>query len=79
MLDQLLDLIDSKVTQVYGQLFSIFSDEVDDNFKAVIRFENGVSAMMEIATNCFITQPRWHIDVYKRQPRSYAVSWWKYS
>ena len=62
LLDQLLDLIDSKVTQVYGQLFSIFSDEVDDNFKAVIRFENGVSAMMEIATNCFITQPRWHMS-----------------
>ena len=62
LLDQLLDLIDSKVTQVYGQLFSIFSHEVDDNFKAVIRFENGVSAVMEVATNCFITQPRWHMS-----------------
>lgn len=62
LIDQLLDLIDSKVTQVYGQLFCIFSDEVDDNFKAVIRFENGVSAMIEIATNCFITQPRWHMS-----------------
>lgn len=62
LLDQIMDLIDSKVTQVYGQLFNIFSDEVDDNFKALIRFENGVSALIEIATNCFITQPRWHMS-----------------
>ena len=62
LLDQMMDLIDSKVTQVYGQLFGIFSEEVDDNFKAVIRFENGVSALIEIATNCFITQPRWHMS-----------------
>ena len=35
---------------------------MDDNFKAFLRFENGISALVEIATNCFISQPRWHVS-----------------
>lgn len=62
LLDQLLDLIDSPVVSIDAHLFSIFSEEVDDNFKAFLRFENGISAMVEIATNCFINQPRWHVS-----------------
>lgn len=62
LIDQLLDLIDSPVVSVDAHLFSIFSEEVDDNFKTFLRFENGISATVEIATNCFITQPRWHVS-----------------
>lgn len=61
LFDQLLDLIDSPVVSVAPHLFSIYSKEVDDNFKVLMRFENGISALVEIATNCFISQPRWHI------------------
>jgi scyllo-inositol 2-dehydrogenase (NADP+) len=61
LIDQLLDLIPSPVVSVNAHLVQIFSEEVDDNFKTMIKFENGVSALVEIATNCFITQPRWHI------------------
>lgn len=60
--DQLLDLIDSPVVSVDAHLFNVFSEEVDDNFKAFLRFENGISALIEIATNCFINQPRWHMS-----------------
>lgn len=60
--DQLLDLIDSPVVSVDAHLFRVFSEEVDDNFKAFLRFENGISALIEIATNCFINQPRWHMS-----------------
>ena len=62
LIDQLLDLIDSPVVSVDAHLFSVFSEEVDDNFKAFLRFENGISALVEIATNCFISQPRWHVS-----------------
>lgn len=62
LIDQLLDLISSPVVSVDAHLFQIFSGEVDDNFKALLRFENGLSALVEIATNCFITQPRWHMS-----------------
>lgn len=61
LLDQMMNLIDSPVISVCCHAFCVFSDEVDDNFKVLLRFENGISALIEIATNCFITQPRWHI------------------
>lgn len=62
LIDQLLDLIPSPVVSVDAHLFQIFTKEVDDNFKAFLRFENGLSALVEIATNCFILQPRWHMS-----------------
>ena len=61
LLDQAMNLIDSKVVSVDAHLFNIFSDGVDDNFKLFMRFENGVSYLIEIATNCFINLPRWHV------------------
>lgn len=62
LIDQYLDMIDSPVTEVYANLFSLYTDEVDDNFKAIIRFENKVSALVEVSMNCFILHPRWHVS-----------------
>lgn len=61
LIDQMLDLIDSKVVSVTAHLFNLYSDEVDDNIKIMLRFENGVSALCEMATNCLINLPRWHV------------------
>ena len=61
LFDQLLNLIDSPVTSVAPHLVSLFNSEVDDNFKVFLTFENGCSALVEVATNCFITHPRWHV------------------
>ncbi|HHX59222.1 MAG TPA: Gfo/Idh/MocA family oxidoreductase [Epulopiscium sp.] len=62
LFDQLLNLIKSPVVSVSAHLFSAFSTEVDDNFKAFLQFENGISAVVEVSTNCFIHQPRWHVS-----------------
>ncbi|NLU26251.1 MAG: Gfo/Idh/MocA family oxidoreductase [Hungateiclostridium thermocellum] len=62
LIDQILNLIPSPVISVDAHLFSVFSNEVDDNIKIVIRFENKVSAVLEMATNCFVNHPRWHIS-----------------
>ena len=62
LLDQLLQLIPSPVTSVTAHLVTVFSDEVDDNCKLLLRFENGASALVEVSTNCFINLPRWHIS-----------------
>lgn len=62
LIDQLLDLIPAKVVSVDAHLFNLYSDEVDDNIKIFLRFENGISTECEMATNCLITQPRWHIS-----------------
>ncbi|MBO5070345.1 MAG: Gfo/Idh/MocA family oxidoreductase [Roseburia sp.] len=62
LLDQLLDMIPSRVVSVSAHLESVFTEEVDDNVKLMLLFENGVSALMEFSTNCFINHPRWHVS-----------------
>ncbi|MGM0124602.1 hypothetical protein IGI37_001980 [Enterococcus sp. AZ194] len=62
LIDQLLQLTTAKVTSVTAQVKSIFSEEVDDNVKLMLGFSNGWSVVVEVATNCFIPFPRWHLS-----------------
>lgn len=62
LIDQFLNLIDEKVVSVTAHLLNLYSDEVDDNIKIMLRFENGVSALCEMSTNCLINLPRWHVS-----------------
>ncbi|WP_052088145.1 Gfo/Idh/MocA family protein [Paenibacillus wynnii] len=61
LLDQLIVMIDSKITSVTGRLSFILGDEVDDGFEAFLQFENGVTAVVEVGTTNFITLPRWYV------------------
>lgn len=62
LLDQLMDMIPSPAVSVDAHLQRVFSGEVDDNIKLFLRFENGVSALLEMSTNCFVNLPRWHVS-----------------
>lgn len=62
LIDQLMDMIKEKVTDVYCQMEAIRSKEVDDYFKLVITFEKGIRAQIEVGTFCLITKPRWYIN-----------------
>jgi scyllo-inositol 2-dehydrogenase (NADP+) len=62
LLDQFLNLLDSPVVSVNAHLFNLYSDDVEDNIKIFLRFENGVSTLCEMSTNCFIHNPRWHVS-----------------
>lgn len=62
LLDQAMMLFDSPVVSVFAHMHSVYCTEVDDNFKCMIRFENGVNYLIEVATNCFINLPRWHMS-----------------
>lgn len=62
LLDQALQLFPEKVVSVDAHLFSIFGSQVDDNIKLLLRFESGVSVMLEMSTNCFIPLSRWHVS-----------------
>ena len=62
LIDQVMDMIDSPVVEVGAHLQSVFSNEVDDNIKVFLRFENKTSALLEMTTNCFISRPRWHVS-----------------
>ena len=61
LLDQLLFMIDSKVVSVSSSLSFILGNEVDDGFEAVLQFENGIKAIVEVGTTNFITLPRWYV------------------
>lgn len=62
LLDQVMDLIPSPVVSVDAHLQTVFSGEVDDNIKLFLRFESGVSVLLEMSTNCFVNLPRWHVS-----------------
>lgn len=62
LIDQIMWLVKSPVTEVYTHLLSIKFPEVDDNFKLLLRFENGLSALIEVDTYTFINLPRWHVS-----------------
>lgn len=62
LLDQLMALIDSRVVSVYAHVLKVKYADVDDNFKILLRFENGLSALAEIGTCCFQPLPRWHVS-----------------
>lgn len=61
LIDQILWMVDSPVTQIYAQLLKV-KYEVDDNIKILLKFENGISALIEVGTYCFINLPRWHVS-----------------
>ncbi len=62
LIDQIMWLVQSNVREVYAHMLSIKFRGVDDNFKLMLRFENGVSAFVEVDTYTFINLPRWHIS-----------------
>lgn len=62
LIDQLMWLVDSPVTEIYAHLLSVKFPGVDDNFKLLMRFANGLSAQVEVDTYTFINLPRWHVS-----------------
>ncbi|WP_339272053.1 Gfo/Idh/MocA family oxidoreductase [Paenibacillus sp. FSL K6-1330] len=61
LLDQILFMVDSRITSLSSRLSFILGDEVDDGFESIIEFENGVSVLIEVGTTNFITLPRWYV------------------
>ena len=61
LIDQLMYMINEKVTNVFCTMNSIQYPEVDDNFRMVMTFESGLEARIEVATNNYITHPRWYV------------------
>jgi scyllo-inositol 2-dehydrogenase (NADP+) len=62
LIDQIMHMVPSPVREVYTHMLSLKFEGVDDNFKLLLRFENGVSALVEVDTYTFINLPRWHIS-----------------
>ncbi len=61
LIDQILYMCPQKVTQVYCKMLSIHYPEVDDNFHLHMTFEDGLSVIVEVSTNNYVTHPRWYV------------------
>ena len=64
LIDQILQLFDCPITELYCQMFNLKYAEVDDNFKLFMKFANNTCVTIEIGTFHFISSPRWlvHCD-----------------
>lgn len=60
LVDQILQITDSPVTEIYAHLMHV-KYEVDDNFKVLMKFDDGLSVQLEVMTACFQPLPRWHV------------------
>ena len=63
LIDQIL-MIDpeNKLDRLYCEFDHITNDEVDDGFKLIMYFENGLRAHVEVGTCNFVSLPRFYIQ-----------------
>lgn len=60
--DQMLRMVQSPLASVYADLQSrIWSDEVDDHFRAELRFADSTTAIIEATNNVRTNLPRWFV------------------
>lgn len=59
LLDQVLWMVDAKVSSVFATMKNVINDEVDDYFNIQLRFENGLTAEIELGTYYLKDQPKW--------------------
>lgn len=61
LLDQILDLLPGKITQVWADLKNVVNKEVDDYFRVLLRFDTGLMAEIELGTLLLKKEPRWYV------------------
>jgi scyllo-inositol 2-dehydrogenase (NADP+) len=61
ILDQMLFMVDEKIKKIYCKFTHVTNELVDDGFKAVLTFESGLTALLEVGTSNFINLPRWYV------------------
>lgn len=59
LIDQVLWMVDSKVTSVFATMKNVINFEVDDYFNIQLRFENGITAEIELGTYYLRDQAKW--------------------
>ncbi len=59
LIDQLLYMVPGKLKTVYADVRNVINAEVDDYFKIILRFENNVTAEIELGTYFLNDAPNW--------------------
>lgn len=59
LIDQILYMVDSRLVSVYADVRNVINKEVDDYFKILLRFENRVTAEIELGTYFLSDRKDW--------------------
>ena len=86
LIDQMLQIIKDRITEVYCSVTNITTSEVDDGFKLSLYFESGKTAYIEVGTYNFIPLPRFYIqcthgsamiDNWRSRPQIAKIKTWE--
>lgn len=61
LIDQILMMVDSKVVSVYADLQNVINKDVDDYFKIIFKFENGLTSEIELGTYYLTPKRAWFL------------------
>ncbi|MDR0878553.1 MAG: Gfo/Idh/MocA family oxidoreductase [Treponema sp.] len=61
LIDQILYMVDSKIVSLYADVRNIINEKVDDYFKILLKFTNGVLAEIELGTYYLTPKRAWFI------------------
>jgi len=59
LIDQMLYMVDSNVKTIFADLRNVINEEVDDYFKILFKFENGITGEIELGTYFLADKPKW--------------------
>lgn len=59
LIDQMLYMVDSKIKTIFADLRNIINEEVDDYFKILLKFENGITGEIELGTYFLADRKKW--------------------
>ena len=61
LIDQILNMVDSEIDNVYADVQNVINENVDDYFKIITKFKNGVTAEIELGTYYLTPKREWFI------------------
>ena len=60
LIDQMLDMVKSKIVSLYADVHNVINENVDDYFKIIMKFENGVTAEIELVPSSLLVNRKDH-------------------
>ena len=61
LIDQILDMVDSEIDSLYADVRNVINEKVDDYFKIILKFKNGIVAEIELGTYYLTPKRAWFI------------------
>jgi predicted dehydrogenase len=61
LIDQIMFMVNEKVTNVFCKMYNVHYRDAEDNFNLILTFESGLAVTINVGTNNYISRPRWYI------------------